>query len=70
MQVPWQNNKTKAELTDQKKTAKIGKLNVIGEKNREYWKHDMRTKIYQVKPNGNIIMKNIIEEIKNTMSWL
>lgn len=30
----------------------------------------MRTKIYQVKPTGNIIMKNITGEIKNTINWL
>lgn len=56
----------KAELTDQKKTFKIGILNVAREKleNTE----NTRTKIYQVKPTGNIIMKNITGEIKNTIN--
>ena len=56
----------RAELIDQKKIFKIGKLSVASEKleNTE----NMRTKIYQVKPTGNIIMKNIIGERKDIIN--
>lgn len=75
MQAPWKNNKLKAELIDQnktkqKKTFKTGKLNASRENNGEYWKHDMRTKIIQVKPTGNIVMKNVSGKLKYIMNWL
>lgn len=56
----------RAELIDQKKIFKIGKLSVASEKleNTE----NMRTNIYQVKPTGNIIMKNIIGEMKDIIN--
>jgi len=56
----------RAELIDQKKIFKTGKLSVASEKleNTE----NMRTKIYQVKPTGNIILKNIIGEMKDIIN--
>lgn len=56
----------KAELLDQKKIFKIGKLSVASEKLKNT--ENTRTKIYQLKPTGNIIMKNIIGEIKDIIS--
>lgn len=56
----------KAELIDQKNVFKVGKLSVASEKlgNTE----NMRTKVYQAKPTGNIIMKNKTGEMKDTIS--
>ena len=55
-----------AELLDNKKIFKIGKLSVASAKleNTE----NTKTKIYQVKPTGNVTMKNIIGEIKDIIS--
>lgn len=41
---------------------------LLEKKNEEYWKHDMKTKIYQVKPTRNIVMINIIGQIKT--QWI
>lgn len=58
----------KAELIDQKKIFKVGKLSVASEKLGNTENKILKTKVYQVKPTGNIIMKNETGEMKDTIS--